>query len=215
MSYIVRWNCQTGDFPVTISEGEDMKPCTYVISVGLARKLELQPPDAYLKGRRQSIPRDILEGMDIIVRENPRRNQMTMGRGYYSGSPGRNSEIGDGIIACRGFQQSLKPTSQGLSMCVDYMVMPFYKPVPELQFLHEHLNIQFDRYNQLNRNHIRRVEMALKGLKVRVTHRKTSQKFTIVGLTRLNTSRIAFELVDSNNAKLKRNVALVDYFKER
>ncbi|XXG68940.1 hypothetical protein AAC387_Pa06g1922 [Persea americana] len=205
----------TGNFTVTISKGEDTRPRTYIVSIKLVNKLELGVLDAYLKGKGQSVPRDILQGMDIIMRESPSRTQIMMGKGFYSKSSVRNCDLGDGIMACTGFQQSLKPTSQGLSQCVDHSILPFRKPVHVLEFLNENLKISFDSDRPLNRNLIGRVERALKGLKVRVTHRNTTQKFVVMGLTKFSTSQITFDLEDADSANSIRRVTLVDYFVEK
>lgn len=213
----------TGKFKLTISEGEEMRPRTYTVSINLVKTLQLGVLDACLKGTGQSVPRDILQAMDIVMRENPSRTQITMGRKFYSKSSDPNRDknsdrsrgIGDGIIACRGSKQSLKVTSQGLSLCADYTVMPFRKPLPVLEFLRENLNIQFDEWMPLNENLIGKVARALEGLKVTLTHRNTTQKFKVMGLTELKTSSITFHLKEADNASLERKVTLVNYYVEK
>ena len=57
----------------------------------------------------------------------------------------------------------------------------------------------------------RQVEGALEGLKVTVTHRTTSQKFKIAGLTDENTRDISFDVDQISDRKIR----LVDYFREK
>ncbi|KAJ6676319.1 EUKARYOTIC TRANSLATION INITIATION FACTOR 2C [Salix viminalis] len=54
----------------------------------------------------------------------------------------------------------------------------------------------------------------LKGLKVRVTHRVTKQKYVIAGLTRDDTQDITFPLEDPDG-KASQNVRLVEYFRQK
>ena len=51
----------------------------------------------------------------------------------------------------------------------------------------------------------------MKGLKVTVTHRTTSQKFKIAGLTDENTRDISFDVDQISDRKIR----LVDYFREK
>ena len=51
----------------------------------------------------------------------------------------------------------------------------------------------------------------MKGLKVTVTHRTTSQKFKIAGLTDENTRDISFNADQISDRKIR----LVDYFREK
>ena len=119
------------------------------------------------------------------------------------------------IKAGRGFQQSLKVTSQDPSLCIEYTVMPFRKPLPVLEFLLEKLNIRFDEQIPLNENLIGKVARALKGLKVTATQRNTAQKFEVVGLTVLKTRSITFHLKEADNASSERKVTLLNYYVEK
>ena len=80
--------------------------------------------------------------------------------------------------------------------------------MPVIDFLKEHIQ-GFDLNNF--RTLRRQVERALKGLKVTVTHRTTSQKFKIAGLTDENTRDISFNADQISDRKIR----LVDYFREK
>ncbi|XP_077244502.1 argonaute family protein isoform X2 [Tasmannia lanceolata] len=203
----------TGRFQVTVSKGEDVSPRTYAFTIKLVNSLELR---RLYEGIQSSIPREILQGMDVVMRENPSRTRILAGGCFYSKEMERDCELGRGIIASRGFRQSLKPTSQCLALCLDYSAMPFRKCVPVLTFLQEHLGISFEVSKPLSNNYLlRNIESALKGLKVTVIHRNTNQRYMVMGLTKLRANDIKFSLDDPENKNSNREVGLVDYFKEK
>ncbi|KAK7412794.1 hypothetical protein VNO78_04423 [Psophocarpus tetragonolobus] len=151
-------------FTVEISEGEDEKIISYSVTLTLINKLRFRKLMDYLSGHKLSIPGDILQGMDVVVKENPARRTISVGRHYYpTNPPVVMKDLHHGIIAIGGFQHSLKPTSQGLSLCVDYSVLPFRKQISVLDFLHERINnFKFDEFEKFRKF----VEDALIGLKV-------------------------------------------------
>ncbi|XP_077253370.1 protein argonaute 2-like [Tasmannia lanceolata] len=201
----------SGKFNVTVSKGEDTSPRTYVLIIKLVNSLKLS---RLYEGIQPSIPREILQGMDVVMRENPSRTRISAGGCFYSKDVENDCELGWGIIASRGFRQSLKPTSQGLVLSLDYSVIPFRKQVPVLTFLQEHFGDSFDKNKPLSNNKLN-IESALKGLKVTVVHRKTNQKYVVIGLTKLTANDLKFLLDDPKEVNSKREVGLVDYFAEK
>jgi eukaryotic translation initiation factor 2C len=200
----------TGTFRVEVSEAEDAKPRSYLFTIKLVNELQLRKLKDYLDGTLRSVPRDILQGMDVVVKEHPARTMISVGRGFHS-VRAHQDYLGYGIIASKGCQHSLKPTSQGLALCLDYSVLSFHEPVSVIDFLTKHIS----GFNLNNFRRCRRgVEIALKGLKVRVTHRVTKQKYVIVGLTRDDTRDITFSQEDPDG-KTSQNVRLVDYFRQK
>ncbi|CAI0401871.1 unnamed protein product [Linum tenue] len=201
----------TGHFKVELPDGEDICPRAYIFSIKLVNELKLCRLKDYLTGNLFSIPREVLQGMDVVMKENPARSMISAGRTFHSRNSHPDDELGHGIRASRGFQNSLKPTFQGLTMCLDYSVLAFRKRLPILDFLKEHIQgINFNDFRRFRRD----AERALKGLKVTVTHRITKQKFTVSGLTKENARRLTFliEDLDAANASSPTEIGLVEYF---
>ncbi|XP_061356009.1 protein argonaute 2-like [Gastrolobium bilobum] len=200
-------------FSVDVSKGEDERPISYNVTLTLVNKLELRKLKDYLSSNVLSIPRDILQGMDLVVKENPARRTISVGRSFYPTNPPLvERDLQHGIIAIGGFQHSLKTTSQGLSLCLDYSVLSFRKKMSVLDFLHEHIEnfnlAEFRKYKKY-------VEQALIGLKVNVTHRRTKQKYTIARLTSKDTQHIDFTIVDPQGQNPPKNISLLAYFKDK
>ncbi|KAL2467447.1 Protein argonaute 2 [Abeliophyllum distichum] len=127
----------TGDFKVELSDGEDSKIRSYLFTIKCVNELKLSKLKDYLRGNLSHIPRDILQGMDLVMKDNPSRHRISVGRSFYSPNYRADDDLYYGLAAYRGFQQSLRPTSQGLTLCLDYSVMAFRKPLPVLEFLKE------------------------------------------------------------------------------
>ncbi|KAF7842531.1 protein argonaute 2-like [Senna tora] len=200
-------------FIVDVSRGEDEKSISYAVTLTLVNKLEFRKLKQYLCKEVFSIPRDILQGMDLVVKENPSRRTVSLGRHFYPTNPPLlHKDLHHGVIAIAGFQHSLKPTSQGLSLCLDYSVLSFRKRMSVFDFLRERIK----GFNLKEFEHFRYdVENELIGLKVHVTHRRSKQKYTITKITKRNTGDLSFPKVDPEGHNSVQNVRLVDYFKEK
>ncbi|KAG1365090.1 Protein argonaute 2 [Cocos nucifera] len=185
-----------GQFRVTLPSK------TYFVTIDFKKQLELS------RLLELPVPREVLQGLDVIVRQASSWQRITLGRSFYSRD--HSYDLGMGVEALQGSQQTLKDTKQGLVLCVDYSIMPFRKSGPVLDFLRDNLWVSLDKNTELSGKQKFEVEKALKNLRVTVTHRTTNQKFTISGLTVLNTDKITF--MDENSGK---ELRLVDYYREK
>lgn len=199
----------TGQFKVELSREDDMRCRSYIFTVNLVNELSLHKLKEYLTGDLLQIPRDVLQGMDVVMKENPRRQMVSIGRSFHFKDP--QCDLGCGVAASEGFQQGLKPTSQGLALCLDYSVLAVRKKIPVLDFLQENI-CDFDLNSFQNRRMKKEIESALKGLKVTVVHRLTKQKYVVTGLTDKRACDITFTMEDPDGQVPPRSVRLLDYF---
>jgi eukaryotic translation initiation factor 2C len=147
------------------------------------------------------VHREVLQSLDIIVKDASRlyaRNNIICQEAI---------KLLNGALAIPVFHQTLKYTKQGLSLCVDYSVMPFHRSGPVLDYIENVLNIDYRK--GLNNQVEGVIYQALKGLKVTLTHRKTNQKFTVHGLTTSPADQITFQ-----DAKTNQQRKLVKYYKD-
>ncbi|XP_049383781.1 protein argonaute 2-like [Solanum stenotomum] len=200
----------TGCFTVNWSDGDDAMEHSYDVIIKLVAELQLWRLNEYMSGNLTHIPRDILQGMDLVMKENPSRKRISVGRCFYSMND--KKDIGYGAAAHEGFQQSLKPTAGGLALCFDYSILALRKPISVLDYLRQCLQ----KPNEVTfMNNHQTAQLALKGLKVTVIHRRTSQKFLIKQLTDRKTSEITFPLEDPEGKNPPRDVLLVEYFRDK
>ncbi|XP_038711450.1 protein argonaute 2-like [Tripterygium wilfordii] len=200
----------TGTFKVLV--GEEGRHGSYIVSIKLVSEVKYCRLDDYLSGIISSIPRDTLQAMELAMKDNPNRNMIPVGRSFHPVETYPEDDLQCGIIASRGIQHSLKLTSQGLASCLDYSVLAFRKKMPVIGFLQEHIRgfnlSDFERFR-------RQVQIALRGLKVTVTHRTTKQKYVVAGLTRENTRHLSFTAEDPEGNVPARQVSVIAYFREK
>ncbi|KAJ9550619.1 hypothetical protein OSB04_014664 [Centaurea solstitialis] len=205
-----------GTYNVQLFDGGDANARSYSFTIKFVNEVRLSKLKDYLSGNVMQIPRDVLQGMDLVMKENLYSNKISIGkggRGFYPRVFEKGDDLYCGVAAFKGFQQSLKPTSNGLAMCLDYSVLAFRKRMPVLDFLKERIP-GFQGVGDVCRLW-REVTHELKGLKVTVTHRRTKQKYTIAGLSDRITRDISFELEDPEGKAEPKTVMLLAYFKEK
>lgn len=74
----------TGEFKVNLSDAEDSKERSYTFTIQLVNELKFAKLNEYLRGEILHIPRDILQGMDLVMKEHPSRSRICAGRSTYS-----------------------------------------------------------------------------------------------------------------------------------
>lgn len=174
---------------------------TYIVMVELKKQLPLNQLS------QLPVPREVLQGLDVIVREASRWRKIIVGKGFYS--PDSSLDLGQGAVALKGAQHTLKHTQQGLILCVDYSVMPFYKAGPVMDLV-EKIVGRLDYRTTLNKWQLENLEHELQSRRVTVIHRRTNQKYSVQGLTPLPASQMTF--VDAETGQTKK---LVDYYAEK
>uniref|UniRef100_A0A0E0H5Y4 Protein argonaute 2 n=1 Tax=Oryza nivara TaxID=4536 RepID=A0A0E0H5Y4_ORYNI len=174
---------------------------TYIVSVEFKKKLPLSQLSEL------PVPREVLQGLDVIVREASSWRKIIIGQGFYS--QGRSVPIGPDVVALKGTQQTLKCTQKGLILCVDYSVMPFRKAGPVLDLVQKSVRY-LDYRTTLNKHQLDTLKNELKGQRVTVNHRRTKQKYIVKGLTDKPASQITF--VDSESGQTKK---LLDYYSQQ
>lgn len=156
---------------------------------------------------------DLLQCLDLVMREHPNENRLLVGRSLYPKRFERDGDIGGAAVASRGFYQSLRPTAQGLVLNVDLSAIVFHKSIPILNYLWESCKVDCRENQALSERDLREAKKALKGLKVKVIHRHCSQKFTVIGLTKQMTRDINFPMSEDNSPP--RVVSMLEFFKKK
>ncbi|KAJ4896721.1 Protein argonaute 2 [Raphanus sativus] len=194
------------DFPKT---EEGTRARSYTFTIKEVNVLKLRDLKEYMTGGSSLNPRDVLQGMDVVMKEHPSKCMITVGKSFFTRGTERDEDFGFGVAAAKGYRHALKPTAQGLSLCLDYSVLAFRKSMSVIEYLKLYFGWS-DLQRQFNR---RDVENELTGLKVTVTHRKNKQKLTIVGLSRGATKDESFDLIDPEGNEPPRKTSIVDYFR--
>uniref|UniRef100_A0A1J3FIA8 Protein argonaute 2 n=1 Tax=Noccaea caerulescens TaxID=107243 RepID=A0A1J3FIA8_NOCCA len=196
----------TGSFKVDFPKTEESKAGSYTFTIKQVSELKLRELKEYMTCGSSVSPRDVLQGMDVVMKEHPSKCMITVGKCFFDRRP--DEDFGFGVAPAKGYRHSLKPTAQGLSLCLDYSVLAFRKAMSVIEYLK--LYFGWRDLRQFNR---RDVEEELIGLKVTVTHRKNKQKLTIVRLSENATKDETFDLIDQEGNERKTHI--VDYFRTK
>ncbi|CAA7061275.1 unnamed protein product [Microthlaspi erraticum] len=196
----------TGSFKVDFPKTDESRAKSYTFTTKQVSELKLRDLKEYMTGGSSLNPRDVLQGMDVVMKEHPSKCMITVGKCFFDRKP--EDDFNFGVAPAKGYRHALKPTAQGLSLCLDYSVLAFRKAMSVVDYLMLYFGLRDLR--QFNR---RDVEEELVGLKVTVTHRKNKQKLTIVGLGKKATKDETFDLIDQEGNEPPRKIFIVEYFR--
>ncbi|EOY27497.1 Argonaute protein group [Theobroma cacao] len=180
----------TGNFTVQLSES------SYLVTLKLGSELRLSQLNDYLSGKVFVAPRDILQGINLVMKES----MNCLSHGFHPKEFHRGDDLGHGIIVSREPKHSLKLTSQGLAFCLDYLVLPVRKSVPVIEYLGEQIDgFHIDKFGSFKD----KIESDLTGLRVCTTHLDTNRTYLIAGLTSKDAQNISFPIGDQQAVFIK------------
>eukprot|EP01018_Ginkgo_biloba_P029294 Gb_21789 [translate_table: standard] len=206
-----------GLFTVKLSKGEDRKvEEEYTVALKLAKQLDGRRLAEFfntVQSNHTKIQQEYVQALDLVIRENPSRSRIMIGRSLYSKQQEGDGHLGRGVVESGGFFQSLRPTAQGLALNVDLSVVAFHKSIGVIDYLRERCSVDCRKSQPWSDEEYRREALsAVRGLKIRVTHRLTTQKFAISGFTKEKPKDLEFEKCDNNGHK--KTISVARYFKE-
>ncbi|KAG8061410.1 hypothetical protein GUJ93_ZPchr0003g18310 [Zizania palustris] len=168
----------------------------YKITIRIAGRTDLYHLQQFLRGRQRDMPQETIQVLDVVLRESPSWNYVTVSRSFFSTQFGHRGDIGEGLECWRGYYQSLRPTQMGLSLNIDISATSFFKPVTVIQFVEEFLNIH---------------KKALRGVRIQTSHQEDQiRRYKITGITPIPMGQLIFP-VDENGTRM----TVVQYFLDR
>ncbi|KAH9674546.1 protein argonaute MEL1 [Citrus sinensis] len=190
--------------------GDIKREREFKVSVKLASRADINHLRQFLQCKSREAPHDIIQVLDVVLRESPSKNCTVVGRSFFA--PGfHKSEIGFGVECWKGFYQSLRPTQMGMSLNMDVSATAFYEPISVVDFVAKYLNLgdprraaskTFSESDQI------KLKKALRGVKVEVAHGE-SKRYRVSGITSQPTKKLNFLVED------KREKLVIEYFQER
>ncbi|KAG6523121.1 hypothetical protein ZIOFF_012974 [Zingiber officinale] len=150
---------------------------TFKVLLSFAAKIPMKSIAAALKGNETENSQEALRVLDIILRQHASKQGCLLVRqSFFHNNPKSFTDIGGGVMGCRGFHSSFRTSQGGLSLNIDVSTTMIVRPGAVVDFLLANQNVK--NPNQLDWNKARRT---LKNLRVKTTH--TNQEFKIIGIS--------------------------------
>ncbi|XBI85041.1 hypothetical protein VPH35_093243 [Triticum aestivum] len=205
---------ESEEFSVTLVDPEkkdkEKAEREYKITIRIAGRTDLYHLQQFLKGRQRDMPQETIQVLDVVLRESPSWNYVTVSRSFFSTTFGHRGDIGEGLECWRGYYQSLRPTQMGLSLNIDISATSFFKPVTVVQFVLEFLNLRDASRPLTDRDRIK-IKKALRGVRVETNHQEDQiRRYKITGITPVPMSQLIFP-VDERGTRM----SVVHYFMQR
>ncbi|CAN6222538.1 unnamed protein product [Urochloa humidicola] len=193
------------DFVVKLGRRE----VEYKVTIQYAARANLYHLQQFLNGQQRDSPHDTIQALDVVMRESPSLNYVTVSRSFFSKQFGAATDIGDGLECWRGYYQSLRPTQMGLSLNIDICSASFYKSIPVVQFVDKFLRLTNPAQPFTDRDRLK-IKKALRGVLVETIHQQGKRSsYKITGISSAPLAQLSFSC---NNGP---QLTVVQYFKQR
>ncbi|KAK7274510.1 hypothetical protein RIF29_15602 [Crotalaria pallida] len=200
--------------PENYNEGKDKKmrrdsrAKTFTVELRYAAKIPIQAIANALRGQDSEHFQNAVRVLDIILRQHASKQGCLLVRqSFFHDNPRNYTDIGGGVLGCRGFHSSFRATQGGLSLNIDVSTTMIVKPGPVLDFLCENQNVRHP--NMIDWPKAKR---ALKNLRIKANN----IEYKITGLSDYPCRTQTFSLrvgKDEHGEMQSSEVTVYDYFK--
>mmetsp|Transcript_32514 Transcript_32514/g.127514 ORF Transcript_32514/g.127514 Transcript_32514/m.127514 type:complete len:728 (+) Transcript_32514:190-2373(+) len=157
----------------------------------------------------EDIASDVLQALDVILRENLLSGHVVAGKCLFSSS--ESSPLGEGCSVWRGFYQSLRPSGTKFTLNVDLKFSAFYDEQNLVQFSRSVMRFPENKPfpKKLQDRDRRTILKELKGVPTNTFHTGKRMKHTVHDISMMGANEIFFE-----NTKTGKNMNVVEYLQE-
>ncbi|XP_077491638.1 protein argonaute-2-like [Amblyomma americanum] len=198
----------------TVDLEEDQRSQKFTIKIQYAATVNLDALHGVFQKRVQTVPQEVLQAIDIVLRHSPSINLAPVGRSFFR-PPGPNeyNDLGGGREVWFGYYTSVRPAQWKPMLNVDMSATAFYEPLPLVDFMCRFFSdsrrvLTPADLRSLRDNQYVRLDRELKGLRIKVTHLPYPRKYKVVKITREAAKDIYFESEGSQ-------ISVADYFQSR
>ncbi|KAL1817283.1 hypothetical protein DCAR_0521706 [Daucus carota subsp. sativus] len=184
---------------------------TYKVEISYAAKIPMQAIAQALRGQESENSQEALRVLDIILRQHAAKQGCLLVRqSFFHNDVNNFTDVGGGVLGCRGFHSSFRTTQGGLSLNIDVSTTMIIQPGPVVDFLIANQNAK-DPFT-LDWAKAKRV---LKNLRVKTI--PTNTEFKITGLSDKSCKELMFSMkqrgeTDENGEPLTTELSVYDYF---
>ncbi|XP_077489284.1 protein argonaute-2-like [Amblyomma americanum] len=198
----------------TVDLEEDQRSQKFTIKIQYAATVNLDALHGVFQKRVQTVPQEVLQAIDIVLRHSPSINLAPVGRSFFR-PPGPNeyNDLGGGREVWFGYYTSVRPAQWKPMLNVDMSATAFYESLPLVDFMCRFFSdsrraLTPADLRSLRDNQYVRLNRELKGIRVKVTHLPYPRKYKVVKITREAAKDIYFESESSQ-------ISVADYFQSR
>ncbi|XP_022866891.1 protein argonaute 4-like isoform X1 [Olea europaea var. sylvestris] len=183
---------------------------TYKVEISFAAKIPMQAIANALRGQESENSQEALRVLDIILRQHAaKKGCLLVRQSFFDNNPRNFTDVGGGVLGCRGFHSSFRTSQGGLSLNIDVSTTMIIQPGPVVDFLIANQNVK-DPFS-IDWAKAKRV---LKNL--RITTSPTNQEYKITGLSERPCKEQLFSLKQRNKDDAGEaqttEVTVYDYF---
>ncbi|XP_009590319.2 protein argonaute 4A-like [Nicotiana tomentosiformis] len=149
----------------------------YKVVIKYAAKIPMQAITNALRGQDSEQYQEAVRVLDIVLRQHAaKRGCLIVRQSFYHDEPRNFTELGGGVLGCRGFHSSFRVTQGGLSLNMDASTTMIVQPGPVVDFLLANQNAR-DPY-QIDWSKAKKM---LKSLRIKAS--PSNREYKITGLT--------------------------------
>ncbi|XP_059282299.1 protein argonaute 16-like [Lycium ferocissimum] len=168
----------------------------FLVEIDYAAKIPLRSVSLALQGADPENVQDALRVLDIILRQQAANRGCLLVRQSFFHDDSRNfTDIGGGVMGCKGLHSSFRPTDGGLTLNMDVSTTMILSPGPVIDFLLANQNVKEPRYIDWAR-----AKRMLKNLRVKAKH--SNGEFKIFGLSDRPCNQQLFSMKVKNGGSL-------------
>ncbi|GMP97932.1 hypothetical protein CsSME_00046005 [Camellia sinensis var. sinensis] len=181
---------------------------TFKVEISFAAKIPVQAIASALRGQESENSQEALRVLDIILRQHASKQGCLLVRqSFFHDNQSNFTDLGGGVLGCRGFHSSFRATRGGLSLNMDGSTTTIVQPGPVIDFLIANQGVR-DPF-QVDWAKAKRT---LKNLRIKVT--PSNMEYRIIGLSESPCKEQMFSLKtrgqkDENESV---DVTVYDYF---
>ncbi|PWZ40147.1 Protein argonaute MEL1 [Zea mays] len=188
--------------------GKAGREVDYKVTIRYAARPNVYQLKQLINSQLRNTPFDAIQALDVVLRESPSLNYVTLSRSFFSKKFG-DDDIGGGLECWRGYYQSLRPTQMGLSLNIDTCSTSFYQPIDVVKFVADCLQLTNPGQPFLDRDRLK-LKRALRGVLVETEHQQGKRSiYRITGITPIPLTQLSFSCNEGPQ------LTVVEYFAQR
>ncbi|KFM65560.1 Protein argonaute-2, partial [Stegodyphus mimosarum] len=194
-------------------EGEKKTFCITIkpaLNESGSNMISLEPLKELYRGRSKIVPQNVLLVFDTVMNHRePLLTQVQVRDSFFDLQQSGNQNLGYGVKLWFGYSQSVRLTENSPALVVNLAAKALYKSGPVLDYACDILNTDITKLPMLNDFQVKELTVALKGVRVRVTHQRQPRRYKIMKVCSLPARE---QKLDHEKSDTEKSVA--QYFTE-